>query len=72
MSNGTGARRRDEAERAVRALQESGIEFRGPFTSSKGDLIVIGHKILMVHEVLELDSKGKLNPAGIQDFTPAD
>lgn len=68
MSNGYGAAPREEVEQAVKALQESGIEFRGPFRSSKGDLIVIGDKILMLSEVLELFSKGRLNRQGILDF----
>lgn len=67
MSQASGARR-DELARALKALQESGIEFRGPFETSKGELLVIEDKALMLFEVLELFSKGQLNRDGIRNL----
>jgi hypothetical protein len=65
--SGSGAQR-DELSRAFKALHESGIEFRGPFVTSKGELILIEDKALMLFEVLELFSKGQLNRDSIRNL----
>jgi hypothetical protein len=66
MSQASGAPR-DELSRALKALQESGIEFRGPFYTSKGEIFLIEDKALMSFEVLDLFSKGHLNLDGIRN-----
>jgi len=66
MSQASGAQR-DELSRALKALHESGIEFRGPFETSKGELVVVEDKALMLFEVLELFSKGQLTRDGIRN-----
>lgn len=68
MSEGNGARERDELARALESLQESGIEFRGPIPTSKGEVMLIGDKILTVPEFLDLFSNGQLNGDGILGF----
>lgn len=57
----------DEVAYALDLLEESGIKFCGPFSSSKGEILVIEDKILMLFEVLELFSKGELNRDGIRE-----
>jgi hypothetical protein len=64
---GSGAQR-DELARALKSLQESGIEFRGPFYTSKGEIFVIEDKALMLFEILELFSKGQLTRDGIRNL----
>jgi hypothetical protein len=67
MSQANGDRR-DELSRALKALRESGLEFRGPFETSQGELVVIEDKALMLYEVLELSSKGQLTRDGIRNL----
>jgi hypothetical protein len=57
----------DELARALDFLEELGIKFRGPYSTSKGEILVIEDKILMLFEVLELFSKGQLNRDGIRE-----
>ncbi len=57
----------DEVAHALDFLEESGIEFCGPFSSSRGEILVVEDKILMLLEVLELFSKGQLNRDGIRE-----
>jgi hypothetical protein len=59
---------RDQLARVTESLRESGINFRGPYTSSRGQLIVIEDTILTVSEVLELFSMGLLNRDGIRNL----
>jgi hypothetical protein len=65
--SGSGAQR-DELSRALKVLQDAGIEFRGPFETSKGELIVVEDKVLMLFEVLDLFAKGQLTRDGIRNF----
>ena len=65
--SGSGAQR-DELSRALKALHDAGIEFRGPFDTSKGELIVVEDKVLMLFEVLDLLAKGQLTRDGIRNF----
>jgi hypothetical protein len=57
----------DELAHALNSLKELGIEFRGPFSTSKGEIVVIEDKILMLFEVLDLFSEGQLNRDGIRE-----
>jgi hypothetical protein len=57
----------DELARALDFLKELGIKFRGPYSTSKGEILVIEDKILMLFEVLELFSKCQLNRDGIRE-----
>lgn len=68
MSEDNGARDRDELARALKSLQESGIEFRGPIPTSKGEVMLVGDKILTVAEFLDLFARGQLNGDGIRGF----
>jgi len=68
MSQSGSGTQRDELSRALKALHESGIEFRGPFETSKGELIVVEDKVLMLFEVLDLFAKGQLTRDGIRSF----
>jgi hypothetical protein len=58
----------DQLARAIESLRESGIKFRGPYASSRGQLIAIEDTILTVYEVLELFSRGQLNRDGIRNL----
>lgn len=58
----------DELTRALTSLKELGGEFRGPFVTSKGEIVVVEGTILMLSEVLELFSEGQLNRAGIRNL----
>ena len=57
----------DEVAHTLDFLEESGIKFRGPYSSSRGEILVIEDKILMLFEVLELFSKGQLNRDSIRE-----
>lgn len=59
MSPTDGSAQYDDLARAMNALDEAGIEFFGPSGSSKGDLFVIGDRILRLSEIFELSSKGQ-------------
>jgi hypothetical protein len=58
----------DEIRRALRSLKDSGIDFRGPFLTSKGELVQVEDKLLKVAELLELFSRGQLTHEGIRNF----
>ena len=58
----------DELTRALRSLKDSGVDFRGPFLTSKGELIQVEDQLLKVAELLELLSRGQLNHEGICNF----
>jgi hypothetical protein len=60
--------RRDELRRALRSLKDSGLDFRGPFVTSKGELVQVEDQLLKVAELLELFSRGQLTHEGIRNF----
>lgn len=65
MSQMDGNSRYDDLAHAVEALDKAGIEFFGPFASSKGEIFVMEGMVLTLPEVLELSSKCQLNRDGI-------
>ena len=58
----------DELGRALKSLEKLGIASRGPFSTSKGEIVVIEDKILLLSEVLDLFSQGRLNRDGIREL----
>jgi hypothetical protein len=59
---------RNKLAAALQALETAGIPFRGPFASSRGDLIQVEDTILRTSELVELFAKGQLSAQGIRAF----
>jgi hypothetical protein len=57
----------DELREALKSLKASGIDFRGPFLTSKGELVQVEDQLLKVAELLELFSRRQLNRKGIRN-----
>lgn len=56
----------DQVRAALHALTQAGIAFRGPFASSRGNIIVVEKTILWQSELLDLYARGQLTREGIQ------
>jgi hypothetical protein len=59
---------REKLREALESLKKAGVAFRGPFSSSKGELVVVESAILRATEVVELFTAGKLTREGIQEY----
>jgi hypothetical protein len=53
---------------ALKALKEAKMEFRGPFASSKGTVVVVENTILRKSELIDLYTGGQLTREGIRKF----
>ena len=60
--------RRDDLKQSLISLKDSGISFRGPFLTSKGELVLVEDQILKVAELVELFSSGQLTRERIRNF----
>lgn len=49
-------------------MKDSEIEFRGPFLTSKGELVQVEDQLLKVAELVELFSRRQLTREGIRNF----
>ncbi|HXP68617.1 MAG TPA: hypothetical protein VOA88_04985 [Candidatus Dormibacteraeota bacterium] len=58
----------DELREALKSLKASEIDFRGPFLTSKGELVQVEDQLLKVAELLELYSRRQLTREGIRNF----
>lgn len=59
---------RAQLQAALNALKKAGLEYRGPFTSSKGNLIAVENTLLRQSELIDLYSRGLLTHEGIRKF----
>jgi len=58
----------DPVADAVAALHKAGLQFKGPFATSKGTLIQVEDQILTVQEVLDLRAKNNLTSNGVREL----